>query len=71
MVDRETGLIMAENVIVKFAESLECKTHEEVEQAMELLTAKSVRAVERYRGGPAAQMLCQRIYSGLVNKPQG
>ena len=70
MVDRETGLIMAEKVIVDFAQALGCKTYEEVEQAMDILVHKSVRAVEKHSGGGNAQVLCQRVYASLVNDPQ-
>jgi hypothetical protein len=70
MIDRETGLIMAEQVIVDFAKSLNCKTYEDVEQAMDILVQKSVRAVEKHRGGPNAQILCQKVYADLINDPQ-
>jgi hypothetical protein len=61
---------MAEQNIVKFAESVECETYEEVEQALEILIEKSARAIEKHRGLPAAQMVCQRVYANLINNPQ-
>ena len=70
MIDKETGLIMAEDAIVSYADSLECKNYEEVELALDLLVRKAVRAVEKHRGLPAAQTLCQRVYADLTSNPQ-
>lgn len=70
MIDRKTGLIMAEEAIVAFAHSLECKNYEEVAEAMDILVRKSVRAVEKHRGVAAAQVLCQNVYADVVNNPQ-
>ncbi len=70
MIDRETGQIMAETVIVDFAKSLECSNYEEVEMALGILVRKSMRAIEKHRGAPAAQSLCQNVYADLVHNPQ-
>ncbi len=70
MINRETGLIMAEDAIVAFAKSLECANYEEVADALDILVRKSVRAIEKHRGIAAAQIICQNVYADLVHNPQ-
>ena len=70
MLNPQLAGIQAENTISEYVTKCGCKDARDVAKVLEMLIAKSARAIETYCGNESAVIICERTVAYLIAEPQ-